>query len=204
MSSAPLGKIRVGIGTFHIVDSSIPLADSQAIWQCNKCRFEESAENVNRLLSALQDEINSTSSIESLENLLLKHESALHSNHFVMTSLRSALVDSYGRLRSEQLSDSLLRRKIGLCEEVLAMLSAFECGKSRARGLMLFELHASLVLLARPESDDYRDQLIRAREVLAESLEILSWEDENVCRCLRPARLAAKHLDVLIDGSKDN
>ena len=132
---------------FHISS----LVDSRAAWKCNKCSVEDSAENVNRLLKALQKEIESTSSVESMENLLEKYKTLLHSNHFMMISIKNSLIESYGHLKGHLLSelpDALLRRKIELCEEVLAILDIFESGKSRARGLMMYELHAPIAFLA--------------------------------------------------------
>jgi hypothetical protein len=174
------------------------------VWRCNKCSLEDKAENVKRLLKALQDEIESTNAVESMENLLEKYKSVLHSNHFIMISLKNALIDSYGHVKGyllSELPDALLRRKIELCQEVLEILDIFEKGKSRARGLMIFELHAPVVLLAKSRfhsgdlsQPEYLRQLEKAREMLSESLEILSWEDESFCKALVMAR---KSMDVL-------
>lgn len=180
------------------------------MWKCNKCPFEDAAENVERLLKALQDEIESTGTVESLENLLTKFESALHSNHFIMISIKSALVESYGHVKGHllpQLSDALLRRKIELCEELLEILDVFEGGKSRARATILFELHGPMVLHAESQHQlgnltrwEYLRQLESARDLLAESLEVLSWEDENVCRTLTMARSSSENLKSLIEN----
>lgn len=188
--------------------------DSYAIWKCNKCLFENAAENVKRLLKTLQDEIDSASSPESLENLLEKYKSILHSNHFIMTAIKNALIDSYGHLKSHllsQLPDSLLKRKIELCEEVLKLLDVFETGKSRARALLLFELQAPMTLFAHSQHQlgtlkqkAYLRQLERASDLLDESLEILSWEDENVCKPLKLAKVSRKNLDCLIQIVREN
>jgi hypothetical protein len=208
ISSDPLSNFLSGkyfcitMKTFHI---SI---DPTASWKCNKCPFEDAAENVKRLLKSLQDEIDSTSSVESLENLLEKHKSILHSNHFIMISIKNALVDSYGHVKGHllaQLPDALLRRKIELCEEVLEILSVFESGKSRARGLMMYELHAPMVLHANSQHRNgqltrskYLQQLEKARDVLVDSLEILSWEDGNLCKTLKLAEVSLEKLENLI------
>jgi hypothetical protein len=161
-------------------------------------------------LKALQDEIESANAVESMENLLEKYKSVLHSNHFVMISLKNALVDSYGHVKGHLLSeldDALLRRKIELCEELLEILDVFEKGKSRARGLMMFELHAPIVLLAKLRWQsgelsnlEYLKELERAKEFLDESVEILSWEDESFCKTLGSARTSMKVLEKLIEG----
>lgn len=190
--------------SFHISS----FVDSRAAWKCNKCSVEDSAENVNRLLKALQVEIESTSSVESMENLLEKFESVLHSNHFIVISIKNSLIESYGHLKGHLLSelpDALLRRKIELCEDVMAILNVFESGKSRARGLMMYELHASIAFLAQSRhqmesltEQEYLKQLEIARDLLNESLEILSWEDEKVCKELKLAKFSLWNLESLI------
>lgn len=126
-----------------------------------------------------------------------------------MISVKNALIDSYGHVKGHLLSelpDALLRRKIELCEEVLEILNVFERGKSRARGLMMYELHAPMILNAKSlhqkgdlSKAEYLNQLVKSRELLCESLEILSWEDENVCRTLRKAKISLESLNKLID-----
>lgn len=163
-------------------------------------------------MKALQDEIESTNAVESMENLLEKYKSVLHSNHFIMILLKNALVDSYGHVNGYLLSElpnALLRRKIELCEEVLEILDVFERGKSRARGVMMFELYAPEVLLAqrwyKAEESlkfEYLEQLEKARGILRESLEILSWEDESFCKILGLVKTSMKELDEMIQNLK--
>lgn len=165
-------------------------------------------------MKTLQDEIESTNAVESIENLLEKYKSVLHSNHFIMISLKNALVDSYGHVNGYLLSElpnALLRRKIELCEEVLEILDVFERGKSRARGLMMFELYASEVLLAQRwyEAEEslkfeYLKQLEKARGLLKESLEILLWEDESFCKTLVLAKTSMINLEELIRSCEDS
>lgn len=209
LSSDPLSNKSSNNNTvFHI----LLFVDSIAIWKCNKCQFESEAENVKRLLKALQDEIDSASSVELLESLLEKYKSVLHSNHFIMISVKNALIDSYGHVKGHLLSelpDALLRRKIELCEEVLGILDVFESGKSRARGLMMYELHAPMVLYANSQHQlgnltlmEQLKQLEKARDFLNDSLEIFSWEDESVCRSQKLARISMKNLESLINDVK--
>lgn len=159
----------------------------QATWKCNKCQFQDSSENVDYALKTLQHEIDSTKSIELLEKLLIKFDKILHSNHFLMISIKNALIDSYGHLKEYALAnlpDVLLYRKVELCEEVLAILNVFESEKSRARAVMMYEMHAPLVLYVKSQYQngnftklEYLKQLKRARVMLNECIEILDWED---------------------------
>lgn len=148
------------------------------------------------------------SSVESMENLLAKFKSFLHPNHFIMISIKNALIDSYGHVKGHllsQLPDALLRRKIELCKEVLEILDVFEGGKSRARALMLFELQAAMVFYAKSQlqlgnlsRNEYLGQLEEARDLLDESNETLSWEDESVCKIMTVVKLSLENLEELI------
>lgn len=215
LTSDPLSNLFHNSTAKISIFPAFPLfEDSTAIWKCNKCPFEDAAENVERLLKALQDEIESTSSVESMENLLAKFGSVLHPNHFIMISIKNSLVDSYGHVKGHllvQLPDALLRRKIELCEELLEILDVFEGGKSRARALMLFELHGPMVLHAKSQHQlanssglEYLRQLETARDLLSDSVEILAWEDEYVCKTLTKARVSLKDLENLIEDVKLN
>ncbi|KAL7039689.1 hypothetical protein ACKWTF_000068 [Chironomus riparius] len=189
------------------VDSSNPL-DAEAIWKCNKCPMEIPAESIRESLKALQNEIECTNSVEFLEFSLEEYEGILHPNHYIMISMKSALIDSYGHMKSyllAELPDILLHRKIELCEELLSILDIFEKGMSRARALMMYELHAPIVLYARSQYDighltklEYLEQLEKARRILNESREILEWEDENVCLIVISARKSQETLEKLI------
>lgn len=192
--------------------ASLLHSESNAIWKCNKCPVEDAAENVRRLLKALQDEIKSAKSPESLEHLLEKNNDILHPNHFIMVSIKNALIESYGHLKDyllSQLPDYLLKRKIELCQEVLEILDVFESGKSRARALLLFEMHAPVFSYANSRHQlgtltdhEYLAQLKRARDLLDESIGILSWEDENVCKPLKLAKVSRSNLQSLIANVK--
>jgi hypothetical protein len=170
--------------------------------------MEIPAESIRESLKALQNEIECTNSIEFLEFSLEEYEGILHPNHYIMISMKSALIDSYGHMKGyllAELPDILLSRKIELCEELLSILDIFEKGMSRARALMMYELHAPIVLYAKSQYDighltklEYLEQLEKARRILNESREILEWEDENVCLIVISARKSHETLKKLI------
>ncbi|KAG5674228.1 hypothetical protein PVAND_004208 [Polypedilum vanderplanki] len=193
---------------FGDVLSSNPL-DSEANWICNKCSQENSAETIKESLKALQDEVKCTKSVEFLESSLEEYEGILNPNHYIMMSMKSSLVDAYGHLKGFQyheLPELYLRRKIDLCEDLLSILDIFEKGKSRARAMMLYELHTPMVLFAKSQfeidnltEEEYFKHLLRAREILNESREILEWEDESICVLKKYAKLSLEYLDKLIN-----
>ena len=92
----------------------------------------------------------------------------------------------YGRVDGyliEDLPDLLLERKVELCEKLLEVTNIIEPGLTRIRGMILYELHAPLLFLAR---NHYQTEVI-SKEVflkkmqsviatLKEAAEILSLE----------------------------
>lgn len=161
-----------------------------SLWKCENCSFENSSENIAKLLNMLQSEIDNAKSIEKLENLLVKYENLLHSNHFLMIQIKSTLIELYGHVKDfslSQLSDELLKRKIELCEDVLNILNIFEPGKSRSRGLIMHEIQSAMFLFLKRRlvseeitQNEYENELSKANQLRDESREILSWEDRNL------------------------
>lgn len=162
------------------------------------------------MTKALQNEIECTeNSVEFLECSLEECEPLLHPNHFINIYLKNALIDSYGHVKGfllHELPDILLKRKVELCEELLKILDIFEGGKSRARALMMFEMHAPLVLYAKKQLElgkfsksEYLEQLLVARKILSEAKEIIDWEDENVFVVKIYARKSMEYLNSLIE-----
>jgi hypothetical protein len=159
-------------------------------------------------MKALQGEVEDSDSVEFLESSLEEYEGILHPNHYIMTSMKSALVDAYGHIKGyllHELPDVLLRRKIDLCEELLALLDVFESGTTRARALMLYELHAPAVLYAKSQfevghstRDEYLEQLENAHGILNEARQMLEWEDDSVCLIVCGARKSQENLEKLI------
>lgn len=50
---------------------------------------------------------------------------------------------------------------------------------------------------------EYLKQLEGARDLLDESLEILSWEDEEVCKPLKLAKVSRHNLESLIENVRE-
>lgn len=93
----------------------------------------------------------------------------------------------YGRVEGyelQDLPDVMLEHKIDLCRQVLNILNIIQPGKTRARAMVLYELHAPLVLTARTaytsgvlQGDDLKAILQEAMDLLEECTAILEWED---------------------------
>ena len=67
-----------------------------------------------------------------------------------MVELKQIVVSGLGRLpgfEMQDLTEADHKEKIIFCDEVLSVLNRVEPGVSLGRGLMLFEMHSSLVMV---------------------------------------------------------
>ncbi|XP_058819092.1 SET domain-containing protein SmydA-8 [Topomyia yanbarensis] len=178
-----------------LIESSNPL-DDNADWKCTHCEFKTRGAAVLKASQVMQTELDELAymeygpeRLENFERVYKKYKSVLHPLHFINTSIRDSLIELYGRIQGyemQDLPDILLERKVELCQDVLKVLNVFEPGKSRARAMVLYELHAPLILLAQSafsrgtlEGASLKEKLTEAADILKESAEILEWEDAS-------------------------
>ncbi|XP_040170568.1 SET domain-containing protein SmydA-8 [Anopheles arabiensis] len=178
-----------------LITSTDPL-DENAEWKCGQCGFKTSGAAVQKAVMTIHNEIDELACfeyeagrLEAYETVYKKYRSVLHPLHFINTSIRHSLIELYGRIpgyEMAELPDVLLERKVELCRSILRVLDVFEPGKSRARAMILYELHAPLIMLAQSafaRGEDQRDgkslkqQLNEAAQILEECGAILDWED---------------------------
>jgi hypothetical protein len=105
------------------------ILDIDARWKCNQCEYSLTGRNVERAVSTMQEELDhlqymdqSGDKLEIYERLLKKYKTVLHGNHFINISIKYALVELYGRVPGyglDDLPDSLLERKAGMCRDIL-------------------------------------------------------------------------------------
>uniref|UniRef100_A0A182MZA2 SET domain-containing protein n=1 Tax=Anopheles dirus TaxID=7168 RepID=A0A182MZA2_9DIPT len=179
------------------ITSTDPL-DENAEWKCAQCCFKTSGAAVQKAVMTIHNEIDElacleyeSNRLEAYETVYKKYRSVLHPLHFINTSVRHSLIELYGRIpgyEMVELPDVLLERKVELCRSILRVLDVFEPGKSRARAMVLYELHAPLIMLAQSafsRGEDHRDgkplkqQLTEAAHILDECGAILEWEDPS-------------------------
>ncbi|KAK0098482.1 hypothetical protein PV326_008080 [Microctonus aethiopoides] len=154
-------------------------------WQCKKCRNLLSGRLIKTCLDLTKMQINQADvSIKELENLVKKLSSTFHPHHFLMVNLKQKLLTLYrsdcGRLNP---SKKMLCRVIELCNEILDVLEIVEPGISRLKGLMLYEIHMPIVILANRNyvareitSEELSKQLELAENCLKRSLTMLLLE----------------------------
>ncbi|KAL4707867.1 hypothetical protein ACJJTC_010302, partial [Scirpophaga incertulas] len=170
--------------------------DSESVWKCTetKCEFKTSSAAMRKMLAVVQTEIDQMDSlepgpqsIEQREAFLKKYKCVFHPRHALPLSVKHSLAQLYGRAAGyelDELPDLLLERKAELCRAVLAALDAIMPGQTRMRGMMLYELHAPLMFLARSEfgaglitQEQLKDRLQDPIKCLAEAALILKRED---------------------------
>ncbi|XP_037049425.1 SET domain-containing protein SmydA-8-like [Bradysia coprophila] len=170
--------------------------DIESMWKCSRCDFNTNATAVQRALSIIQTEVDAIQSmdfsaerLEKCEQLFRKYRSVFHPQHYIQTGLRQNLIEMYGRVEGyelQDLPDVMLEHKIDLCRQVLNVLNVIHPGKTRCRAMLMYELHAPLVLIARSayaagvlQGDALKSKLQEAVDLLEECTPILEWEDST-------------------------
>lgn len=196
--------------------------NANAEWKCSHCEFRAPGANVSKMIETVEREISMLDYLEydakrlqETEKLFKRYRSVFHPNHYIQTGLRQQLIQLYGQVEGYEmleLPDVLLEHKVELIQNVLNVLSVVEPGKSRARAMMLFELHVPMIFLAKSkyangllEGEALREQFRDVMQVLEECKEILEWEDKSSPEgyCAQVASGALVQLQQSLDGIED-
>lgn len=118
----------------------------------------------------------------------------LHKNHYLNLSAKHSLCQVYGRSEKHLLhlmTESELKLKEEYCRDLLSVIDILEPGLSRLRGVIMYELHAPIMMqINRFHASNNASNAIlkkRLKEVitfLRESEEILSFEPEGTSEAL--------------------
>ncbi|CAK9798280.1 SET domain-containing protein SmydA-8, isoform A [Anthophora plagiata] len=140
-------------------------------WQCNRCRrsiggrLVRSTLNITRTLIDETDECD----LKGLESLMTKLSRSFHPNHYLMLSLKQKLLAAYRKeVATPSPQKKIMQKMLDMCREMFNVLEIVEPGISRLKGIMLYEMHLPLVLLA--------NRAYSAREI--SSLELASRLEE--------------------------
>lgn len=124
--------------------------------------------------------------VERIEKFMEKYSKTLHPNHYVFLSAKHSLCQLYGKVDGfliNELSDAGLARKKKYCEELLNVIDILEPGTSRLRGVILYELHAPIMMQINREmnrgklgASEYKQRLREVTKILKESYAILALE----------------------------
>lgn len=205
-------------GLICTTDPHHPSAD----WKCSHCDFKASGGNVSKMIETVEKETLmleymefDAKRLQETEKLFKRYRSIFHPHHFIQTGLRQQLIQMYGQVEGYEmleLPDVLLEHKIELIRSVLEVLNVVEPGKSRARAMMLFELHVPMVFLAKSiyaagllEGEPLREKFREVIKLLSECKEILEWEDPSSSEgyCAKVAATALVQLQESLDGIED-
>ncbi|CRL02851.1 CLUMA_CG015740, isoform A, partial [Clunio marinus] len=176
--------------TYGFILSSNPL-DENAEWRCSKCSFSLAAQFVMNLVTKLFDELDAIggNNVIEIEGFMRKYSRTLHNNHYIFLSAKHSLCQLLGKVEGyliNELNAELLKRKEDLCRDLLEVIDVLEPGSSRLRGVILYELHAPVMLqltrelqMGRIKNSDFKRRLKEVVQILNESYKILQYEPEN-------------------------
>lgn len=127
--------------------------------------------------------------LEKCEEIFQKYRVVFHPCHYLLIGLQQNLIELYGRVdgyKLQDLTDNLLEHKMTMCRSVLNVLNVLYPGKTRTRAMLLYDLHAPIVLSAKIsyatgmiQEDELKERLQEAISLLEESTTILEWEDAD-------------------------
>lgn len=140
------------------------------------------------LVTRLYDELDALggSDINQIEMFMAKYSKTLHENHYVFLSAKHSLCQLYGKIDGfliNELSVEQLKRKERYCKTLLEVIDVLEPGCSRLRGVILYELHAPVMLQITRElqmglikNSEFRKRLKEVVRMLEHSYAILKYE----------------------------
>ena len=152
--------------------------DSQleSVWQCRNCPHQQTAQSVRDLVLILEAKLDSFSysaSPEEWEELLRSFQTVLHDNHYICMKTKRILLQIYGAregYKLNQLSRTLLERKISLCRNYIEIFSVLEPGHRTWKGAVLEELLGPLTMTLHQDQAEGRinkiQYLIKYKEII--------------------------------------
>jgi hypothetical protein len=170
---------------------SFPSFSSSSLFRCQKCNFTIAAANVMALVTKLYDELDAIggNDINQIEMFMRKYSKTLHRNHYIFLSAKHSLCQLYGKVDGcmiNELSCEQLKKKEEYCRDLLDVIDILEPGSSRLRGVILYELHAPVMMQITQEMQtgnikpyEMKRRLHEVIEILKQSHDILQYEPEG-------------------------
>lgn len=140
------------------------------------------------LITKLYNELDAIggNDINQIETFMRKYSKTLHRNHYIFLSAKHSLCQLYGKIDGfliNELSAEQLRKKEDYCRDLLEVIDILEPGSSRLRGVILYELHAPIMLKITRElqtgkitNSEFKRRLKEVIQILQKSHEILKHE----------------------------
>ncbi|XP_015175183.1 PREDICTED: protein msta, isoform B-like [Polistes dominula] len=120
-------------------------------WRCNRCRKTYGGYLIRATLNITRTLIHecNKSDVKELESLIKKLTRSFHPNHYLLLALKQKLLTIYRKqVALSNPKKKIIQKMLNLCKEILEVLELVEPGISRLKGIMLYEMHLPLVLLA--------------------------------------------------------
>nr|XP_003704905.1 PREDICTED: protein msta, isoform A-like isoform X1 [Megachile rotundata] len=156
------------------------LGDHREDYVCTNCTtvvpleiIEETLEDIGIHLSEMRK-----NDIDVCKEFLNRYKNVLHPNHFYNIDVTIALAQLIGQQSGlEAVEEELLVEKKESCKKLDNLLKLLAPAENRIRGLILFEMHATLAELSRRRTDgDTVLLLLESKKCLIDAYELLKYE----------------------------
>ncbi|XP_071438734.1 uncharacterized protein [Hetaerina americana] len=181
-----LRQICEGVGSRGRVLPKDPLEETSE-WRCDSCgRYAVDSSSVTAIIDRItaESETLTSDAVEAYEAFLQRYRNVLHPSHYLAIGVKHSLSQLYGKISGytiHEMPRSLLERKRNLCRELLTVFDVVEPGKSRIRGITLYELHAPLMTLITRDLEEGKLNVKKQKRELLKQL-------NEVLKCLEEAR----------------
>lgn len=160
--------------------------DQSGSWKCSMCPLSLQGESVSSLLKALYNELEDIGphNVKKQEEFLIKYRNVLSPNHYLFLSAKYSLCQVLGKMEGyviNDLSEEYLRKKETFCRQLLAIAAALEPGESRLRGILLYELHAPIMISSTRQIQEQKISLNKFRSNIKEVVQLLT-ESFNILK----------------------
>ncbi|XP_063227189.1 SET domain-containing protein SmydA-8-like isoform X2 [Bacillus rossius redtenbacheri] len=174
-----------------------PLKEGAALeaagwWSCTSCGGRLSPSDVQVIVDGVGRRLVNMQKGDpaSCERFVAQCEGELHPNHYYLTDVRLALAQLYGQDHVDALRgtpEPELRGKARLCRDVLSLVERLAPAEGRVRGVLQFELHATLAEMARRAAGrgeldhvELSNSLLESKHLLTEAVFLLEYEPDSL------------------------
>lgn len=115
-------------------------------------------------------------SIDLYEQFNVKYQNILHHNHYLFLSTKHSLCQLYGKISGYLISEMSLqqiKQKEKICRDLLSVVDVYEPGLSRLRGVIMYELHAPIMVQIKYQSEAGQINANQLRRMLTEVIHLL-------------------------------
>ncbi|XP_053610807.1 SET domain-containing protein SmydA-8-like isoform X2 [Plodia interpunctella] len=186
-------------------------------WTCNDCKKDFAQEIIGHRIQCCADKLDfiNKKDEKELEEYIRNVSLVLAPNHYLLLDAKQRLAGVLRDVinREPHPTKKVMRRKIQLCNELLPIIEKLTPGISRTKAITMYELHATMVQLAKKLFDSreisgsgYMDELLLAEKYLKRALEMLfiepgnSPEGELCAKALEEYRALKATMNSVLDG----